>query len=121
MDDVLPEGEELTVRRTANLHTGGTIHDVTSELHPLLAEASVAASWALAIPVTGIDLLATAPDQPEYVIIGPTSVRDWPITNQSPLPSGSWISVSDHSVAAAHGEVRQVPFARGARGADPAR
>ena len=61
--------EELTVCRTANLHTGGTIHDVTAELHPLLAEACVAASRALAIPVTGIDLLVTAPDQPGYVII----------------------------------------------------
>ena len=37
MDDVLPQGEELTVRRTANLHTGGTIHDVTADLHPVLA------------------------------------------------------------------------------------
>ena len=37
LDDVLPEGERLAVRRTANLHTGGTIHDVTAELHPELA------------------------------------------------------------------------------------
>ena len=35
-DDVLPEGERLRVRRTANLHQGGTIHDVTAELHPEL-------------------------------------------------------------------------------------
>ena len=28
MDDILPEGQELQVRKTANLHTGGTIHDV---------------------------------------------------------------------------------------------
>ena len=26
------------VRRTANLHTGGTIHDVTAELHPELGD-----------------------------------------------------------------------------------
>ena len=35
-DDVLPEGERLRVRRTANLHQGGTIHDVTAEVHPEL-------------------------------------------------------------------------------------
>ena len=85
MDDVLPAGEELTVRRTANLHTGGTIHDVTAELHPLLAEAAVAASRALAIPVTGIDMLATAPDMPDYVII---EANERPgLANHEPQPT----------------------------------
>ena len=85
MDDVLPEGDELTVRRTANLHTGGTIHDVTSELHPLLAQACVAASRALAIPVTGIDLLVRAPDQPDYVII---EANERPgLANHEPQPT----------------------------------
>ena len=40
LDDILPEGESLAVRKTANLHTGGTIHDVTADLHPELAEAA---------------------------------------------------------------------------------
>ena len=31
-DDVLPEGIRLRVRRTANLHQGGTIHDVTAKV-----------------------------------------------------------------------------------------
>ena len=31
-----PSAQELQVRRTANLHTGGTIHDVTASLHPAL-------------------------------------------------------------------------------------
>ncbi len=69
MTDVLPEGQVLVVRRTANLHTGGTIHDVTSELHPELAEACVTASRALSIPVTGLDLLVAAPNRPEHVFI----------------------------------------------------
>ena len=30
LDDVLPQGTRLCVRRTANLHQGGTIHDVTA-------------------------------------------------------------------------------------------
>ena len=39
MDDVPPNGERIRVRRTANLHTGGTIEDVTDRLHPEIAEA----------------------------------------------------------------------------------
>lgn len=57
LDDVPAEGASVQVRRTANLHTGGTIHDVTDELHPRLAESCVAASRALDIPVVGLDLL----------------------------------------------------------------
>ncbi len=34
LDEVLPVNERLTVRRTANLHTGGTIRDVTDEVNP---------------------------------------------------------------------------------------
>ncbi len=85
MDDVLPQGRELTVRGTANLHTGGTIHDVTADLHPHLAEACVTASLALSIPVTGIDLLAPAPDQPGYVII---EANERPgLANHEPQPT----------------------------------
>ena len=48
-EDVLPEGEILYVRDTANLHTGGTIHDVTRELHPhLRSVAEKAGTQALA-------------------------------------------------------------------------
>ncbi|MFA9477245.1 N-acetylglutaminylglutamine synthetase [Phycisphaerales bacterium AB-hyl4] len=57
MDDVLPLGESIRVRKTANLHTGGTIHDVTDQLHPDLARASLAAAEALEIPVVGLDLM----------------------------------------------------------------
>ncbi|UOY00618.1 N-acetylglutaminylglutamine synthetase [Blastococcus sp. PRF04-17] len=69
MDDVPPHGERLTVRRTANLHTGGTIVDVTDRLHPEIAEAAVRAAEALGIPVTGIDFLVPAVDGPDYVFI----------------------------------------------------
>ena len=37
----LPLDETLAVRKTANLHTGGTIHDVTAELHPALRAAGL--------------------------------------------------------------------------------
>ncbi|WP_051215529.1 N-acetylglutaminylglutamine synthetase [Granulicoccus phenolivorans] len=69
MDEVLEAGTVLPVRRTANLHTGGTLHDVTEELHPELAKAALTSAKAIGIPVTGIDLLVPAADQPEYVFI----------------------------------------------------
>ena len=68
-DSVLPRGERLAVRRTANLHTGGTLDDVTDQLHPELIDAAVRAARALDIPVVGLDLLVPAADQPEYVFI----------------------------------------------------
>ncbi|MEU6073164.1 N-acetylglutaminylglutamine synthetase [Micromonospora sp. NPDC047074] len=83
--DVLSEGQVLAVRRTANLHTGGTIHDVTRELHPAIAEACVAASRALDIPVTGLDLLVDAPDRPEHVFI---EANERPgLANHEPQPT----------------------------------
>jgi len=69
MDDVLDPDVTIAVRKTANLHTGGTMHDVTDLLHPELAEAAVKASMALEIPVVGLDMLVEAPDRPRYVII----------------------------------------------------
>ncbi|MEH0975014.1 N-acetylglutaminylglutamine synthetase [Micromonospora sp. CPCC 205546] len=85
LHDVLPEGQVLAVRRTANLHTGGTIHDVTAELHPSIAEACVAASRALDIPVTGLDLLVGAPDRPEHVFI---EANERPgLANHEPQPT----------------------------------
>jgi GNAT-family acetyltransferase (TIGR03103 family) len=68
-DSVLPKGEHLFVRRTANLHTGGVLEDVTAILHPTLADAAVRAARALDIPMVGLDLLVPAADQPEYVFI----------------------------------------------------
>jgi GNAT-family acetyltransferase (TIGR03103 family) len=69
MDDVPPNGERIRVRRTANLHTGGTIEDVTARLHPEIADASVRAAVALGIPVTGVDFLVADVEGPDYVFI----------------------------------------------------
>jgi D-alanine-D-alanine ligase-like ATP-grasp enzyme len=57
------------VRRTANLHTGGTIHDVTPVLHPEVAAACVTAAQALSIPITGLDLLVPSAVGAEHVFI----------------------------------------------------
>ena len=69
LDAVLGEGEPLQVRRTANLHTGGTIDDVTDELHPDLAAVALEAAIAIDIPVLGLDLIVPRIDGAEYVII----------------------------------------------------
>ncbi|MFG0630515.1 N-acetylglutaminylglutamine synthetase [Pseudomonas sp. xss_2] len=67
--DILHAGQRLAVRRAANLHTGGTLEDVTERLHPILADAAVRAARALDIPVVGLDLMVRDAEQPDYVII----------------------------------------------------
>ena len=69
LDSVPGSGREVQVRRTANLHTGGTLHDVTDLLHPQIVEASIAAAKALDIPVVGLDFIVKAPVLDEFVFI----------------------------------------------------
>jgi hypothetical protein len=79
------EGQELEVRRTANLHTGGTIHDVTQDLHPQLASVAMRAAEVLDIPVVGIDLLVPDPTDGEYVVI---EANERPgLANHEPQPT----------------------------------
>ena len=85
LDAVLPQGEEVMVRRTANLHTGGTIHDVTDEVHPALVEAACKAARAIDIPVTGIDFMVKSPTEPDYVFI---EANERPgLANHEPQPT----------------------------------
>ncbi|GAY16691.1 N-acetylglutaminylglutamine synthetase [Mycobacterium sp. shizuoka-1] len=84
-DDVLDEGERLRVRRTANLHQGGTIHDVTAVVHPELCRVAVAAAAAIGIPVTGIDLLVPDVTRDEYVFV---EANERPgLANHEPQPT----------------------------------
>jgi GNAT-family acetyltransferase (TIGR03103 family) len=69
MDDVPHAGACFPVRKAANLHTGGTIHDVTDQLHPALAEAAIAVARAIDIPVVGVDFIVADPTEPDYVFI----------------------------------------------------
>jgi len=85
MESVLPEGRVLTVRKTANLHTGGTITDVTASLHPGLAEAAMKAAAILEMPVAGFDFLVEAPDRSHYVIV---EANERPgLANHAPAPT----------------------------------
>ncbi len=84
-DDVLRSGERLAVRKTANLHTGGTIHDVTADLHPDLAAAAIAGARALDIPLVGFDFLVPDVTGPDYVII---EANERPgLANHQPQPT----------------------------------
>jgi GNAT-family acetyltransferase (TIGR03103 family) len=82
----VPEaGDEITVRRTANLHTGGTIHDVTTEVHPRLVAGAVTAARAINIPVVGIDLIVKSPLGPDYAFI---EANERPgLANHEPQPT----------------------------------
>jgi GNAT-family acetyltransferase (TIGR03103 family) len=85
LDEVLPDGQQLSVRKTANLHTGGTIHDVTDEVHPDLAAAAVTAARVIDIPVVGIDLIVASHTEPNYVFI---EANERPgLANHEPQPT----------------------------------
>jgi GNAT-family acetyltransferase (TIGR03103 family) len=85
LDSVLAPDCRLQVRNTANLHTGGTIHDVTAQLHPALSEAAEKAARTLDIPVTGLDFLVPAVTEPDYVII---EANERPgLANHEPQPT----------------------------------
>lgn len=85
LDDVLEKDLELEVRKTANLHTGGTIHDVTDHVHPVLIRAAVNASRAIEIPVVGIDLMVSDVKGPDYAFI---EANERPgLANHEPQPT----------------------------------
>jgi GNAT-family acetyltransferase (TIGR03103 family) len=85
LDDILEQGVDLPVRKTANLHTGGSIHDVTPDLHPDLADAAIRAARVLEIPVVGLDMIVEDPSRPEYVII---EANERPgLANHEPQPT----------------------------------
>jgi GNAT-family acetyltransferase (TIGR03103 family) len=85
LDAVPAQGAEFAVRRTANLHTGGTIHDVTDEVHSTLVKAAVKAARAIDIPVTGIDFIVVSPRAAHYAFI---EANERPgLANHEPQPT----------------------------------
>jgi GNAT-family acetyltransferase (TIGR03103 family) len=85
LDDILPSGLTVRARETANLHTGGTLHDVTDELSPALRSMAQRAARALKIPVVGLDLIVTDPGAEDGVII---EANERPgLANHEPQPT----------------------------------
>ncbi len=84
-ETVLEEGREVAVRATANLHTGGTLHDVTDELSDVLVEVSRRIARELDIPVVGLDFIVASPDAEDYVLI---EANERPgLANHEPQPT----------------------------------
>lgn len=85
LDDVLPEGTSLRVRKTANVHTGGTIHDVTDQLHPDMIDVSIRVAAAIGIPVTGLDFMVPDVSGNQYWLI---EANERPgLANHEPQPT----------------------------------
>ncbi|MCA1490616.1 N-acetylglutaminylglutamine synthetase [Ensifer sp. NBAIM29] len=85
LDTVPAEGREITVRKAANLHTGGTIHDVTAKVHPELVAAACRAAEAIRIPVVGVDFIVRDPEKSDYVFI---EANERPgLANHEPQPT----------------------------------
>jgi peptidase M42 family hydrolase len=89
-EDVLPEGEVLQVRKTANLHTGGTIHDVTAEVHPA-RRGRLCGGAGARHSGDGLDFIVPTCAGPTMSSSRPTSAPAWPITSRSRPPSASSI------------------------------
>jgi GNAT-family acetyltransferase (TIGR03103 family) len=85
LDDVPPEGLCFAVRKAANLHTGGTIHDVTALVHPRLVDAAIRVARAIEIPIVGVDFIVPNPTEPDYVFI---EANERPgLANHEPQPT----------------------------------
>lgn len=85
LDDILPAGKTIRVRRTANLHTGGTIHDITDRFSPVLKEVSEQVARDLNIPVVGLDLIVPDLEGDDYWFI---EANERPgLANHEPQPT----------------------------------
>ena len=85
LDDVPPVGQSIRVRETANLHTGGTLHDVTEELSDSLRGVAERCAKALDMPVVGLDLMVPSASGDEYVFI---EANERPgLANHEPQPT----------------------------------
>lgn len=85
LDDVLEADKVITVRKAANLHGGGTIHDVTDQIHPQLVDAAKRAAEVLDIPVVGLDFIVPSIRGSTYWII---EANERPgLANHEPQPT----------------------------------
>jgi len=85
LDEVPEEGVSFPVRKAANLHTGGTIHDVTRLVHPRLVDAAIRVARAIDIPVVGVDFIVRNPAEADYVFI---EANERPgLANHEPQPT----------------------------------
>lgn len=112
MDSILDKGRSLAVRKTANLHTGGTIHDVTDQLHPHLRSVAEQGARVLDIPVVGFDFLVPDVAGDDYVII---EANERPgLANHEPQPTAeAFVDLLFPHTADRVQEMKEVRHARG--------
>ncbi len=85
MDDVLPQGQRIQVRKNTNLHTGGTIHDITDILNSDVKRICESAARDLEIPVVGFDLIMPDPEGTKYHLL---EANERPgLANHEPQPT----------------------------------
>lgn len=85
LDDVLPMGNVLQVRKTANVHTGGSIVDITNQISDEIKEISVRAARILETPVVGLDLMMPQMTGSKYWVI---EANERPgLANHEPQPT----------------------------------
>lgn len=63
-DSVIPKGEELVLKDTANLSTGGTSEDVTDIVHPANVSMAERISKVIDLDICGIDVMTTDISKP---------------------------------------------------------
>lgn len=87
-DTVLPLGKRLRVCKKANLHTGGSLQDISDKLPQKLKSVSEEAARVLDIPVVGLDIIVpdlTEENIDDYVII---EANERPgLENHAPQPT----------------------------------
>ena len=64
VDTILPEGEKLILKDTANLSTGGTAEDVTDIVHPANVSMAERISKIIDLDICGIDIMTTDISKP---------------------------------------------------------
>lgn len=63
-DSIIPEGEMLILKDTANLSTGGTAEDITDIIHPTNIAMAERISKIIDLDICGIDIMTTDISQP---------------------------------------------------------
>ncbi len=64
LDSVLPKGERLILKDTANLSTGGTAEDITDIVHPANVSMAERISKIIDLDICGIDIMTTDISKP---------------------------------------------------------
>jgi len=64
VDSVIPEGEHLILKDTANLSTGGTAEDITDIIHPANVSMAERISKIIDLDICGIDIMTNDISQP---------------------------------------------------------